>query len=195
MIGFLKNSKAVPETSKVVLDAINFADTWHYTEPEQTTYRLRQALHQLKDINQDLSHANHYSDLSQRGVMLSSDLRKKELPAADYGRWLAANLSSLGTAKQALKSGLRNPWRNHYDWLGQSLAHSSVLQNPLARRAYEQLAITYRIEQALMNRGENQMMPTNKTGYMIERVLPTAPQIAAKANRLIDHYYSPKIID
>ena len=197
MIGFSsrKPPKRSSEIQQMVKDAVNFADTWHYNEPEQTTYRLRSALNQLDHLD-DLVNANHYAELTHRGAMLSSDLRQKQLSSADYGRWLSAHLQSLGTAKHALKSNIRSPWRDHTDWLGQSLAHSRILQNRQARMAYEQLAITTRIEQALLNHHNADSYPaTTKSGYLIEKILPTSNQIVSKSERLIDHYYSPQIID
>src|SRR5690606_12235407 len=127
--------------------------------------------------------------------MLPSKLRKPILSASDYHDWLTNNLENLGSTKRLIKESLRQPWRECYDWLGQSLAHSSILQNCHARHAYEQLAINYRLQHHLLNLGDNSNYgpSTTKDGYIIESVFPTSHHIQAKATRLIQHYYSPTI--
>jgi hypothetical protein len=200
MLGFQNNKTRLLESAleNQIKSATDFADVYHFLEPEQTTFRLRHALNQIDSVD-DLKTGLGYSELLLRGAMLSSDLRKKTLTPNEYGRWLAIKQQSIADAKQVIKASLRNPWKNHYDWLGQSLAHSNVMQNPIARRAYEQLAVTYRIQEHLLNHPitssmDNNYAPaTNKNGYQIESMLPTAPQIISKANRLIDYYYSPQI--
>lgn len=197
MLGFSNKKPTQNDLIDSVQKATDYADLYHYTEPEQTTYRLRHALNDLKDLP-DLASANLYSELMHRGTMLTSDLRRRELDHSNYGRWLTAHSKGLGEAKIALKGNLRNPWKDNYDWLGQSLAHSSIMQNRHARMAYEQLAITYRLQQHLMNleQGEvsNPKMMTTQNGYKIEQVMPTSARIQQKADRLIKYYYSPIII-
>jgi len=198
MIGFLSNKakKSNESLSESVRYATDFADTYHFTEPEQTTYRLRHAINQIDSLD-SVDSANHFAELTLRGAMLSSDLRKNKLDSDQYTKWHTNHLQSLGNAKQALKAQIRTPWRDHYDWLGQSLAHSAILRNRQARKSYEQLALTYRVQQHLLNQlSDHDTHPeTTKSGYMIESILPTSPQIVNKANRLINHYYSPEVID
>ncbi len=193
MIGFLPTKKKNSNVNTIVAAATTFADTYNFTDPEQTTYRLRHALNQITDA-QELSSSIHIADLMHRGANLPSNLRTRNLRPSDYHAWLANSLESVGAAKQNLKIGLRSQWQDHYDWLGQSLAHSNVLINSKARRAYEQLAITYRIEQHLLNFNKDSQAGTNKNGYQIETAMPISPAIVAKADRLINHYYSPTII-
>lgn len=199
MIGFnRKHQKPAIPVNQVVQEAIDFSDVYHFLDPETTTYRLHHAINQLNNL-EDLDNAINYAHLAHRSALLPSHLRRRDLSAYDYGQWLTNVSSNLGQAKLALKSSLRAPWRADYNWLGKSLAHSSILQNPQARHAYEQLAVTYRIQQHLLNQTNTagspapDQTPTNKSGYVIERLMPNSAHIANKSSRLIDHYFSPTV--
>ena len=185
--------KTSDPVESVVQSAIDFADVHNFVEPEQTTYRLRHAMNQINSI-EELRQANLYAEISHRTSMLPSKLRKRLLNHSEWHDWHRNNLQTIGSTKQIIKRSLRNPWQHHYDWLGQSLANSDILQNKHARRAYEQLAINYRIQQHLLNSADKSSSDkTTKNGYRIESVLPTADKVINKADRLIQHYYTPEI--
>ena len=192
MIGFT-TSRKLNDVNRTVQQAVDYADTYNFLQPEQTTYRLRHAMFQVgKPV--DVISSIQLSDLIHRGSNLSSELRARELDHNQAANWLHNNLHSIGTAKTHLKNTLRQPWNEHYDWLGQSLAHSDILSNRTARRGYEQLAITYRIQQHLLNLESNQFdAETTNSGYRIEQAMHISDRITSKANRLIDHYYRPVI--
>ena len=194
MLGFRSNNNQTPD--EVVSHACDYADTYHYVDPEKTTYYLRRALNQISSNSNNLDRANQLTELMIRGVNLDSNLRSRHLSVFDYENWLSTQQQSIATAKLSLKQSLRSPWRDHYDWLGQSLAHSSILENAKARRAYENLAILYRVQNHLLKLSDTNRSnsATTKSGYQIEQVLRSRPHVINKANRIIDYYHRPNIL-
>jgi hypothetical protein len=179
-----------------VKDAIDYADLYYYLDPETTTYRLRHALNHLTDNRDEFSveQLPLYAQLMSRLPLLDSSLRRRTLNHVDILNWQHQSLLQIGNAKLELKKTLRTPWRNHYNWLGQSLAHSNLLQNRHTRQSYEDLAILYRLEQHLHDYPHtNEDNGTTKNGYYIESIMPTGNRIAHKAGQIINSYYRPDI--
>ena len=188
-----KDKKHHKSYSEIASKAVSFADIYNFSDPENTTFRLRHAANYHTDLEADLNTVNMYSEVLFRQPFLSSNLRKKTMLGHEYQSWLHNNLETIGSVKNLLKRSLRRPWKNHYDWLGQSIQHSDALKDSRVRRSYEQLAIAYRIQEHLLNLSSGESTKTNKSGYQIEQALRTKQRIIAKAERLIDHYYSPEI--